>query len=90
MTASTTIGTTTRGPTDVTTPSPAGHSRAQALRLVVAGLVLATFVTASYAVGHAVGSDQASGDRPAPPPATAPAPPGATSDPALCRLGRAC
>jgi hypothetical protein len=96
MTASTAASTVTGAPahaelcTSATTQLPAGRSRAQGRRIVVAGLVLATFGVASYTLGHAVGSDQPSGDRPGPPPVTAPAAAETTSDPGLCRLGRAC
>lgn len=96
MTASPGAGPLTGAPANAetsssaTTLSPAGRSRAKGRCVGVAGLVLATFVTASYALGHAVGNDQPSGDRPALPPVTAPAAPEATSDPGMCRLGRAC
>jgi len=89
MTASTALGPTTGVPASAET---ATRSRARDLRLGAAALVLATIMTGSFALGHAVGngSDQPGGDRPAPPPATAPAAPEATSDPGLCRMGRAC
>ncbi|HMG41711.1 MAG TPA: hypothetical protein VK611_10295 [Acidimicrobiales bacterium] len=89
MTASTAVGPTTVIPASAETTT---RSRARDLRLGAAAIVLAAIMTGSFALGHAVGtgSDQPSGNRPAPPPATAPAAPEATSDPGLCRMGRAC